>query len=54
MKAHDLAKLLLSMPNDEVEVNDNNGGEIYAIDYVDHFEAASEYPAQIMIQVNCN
>lgn len=54
MRSHDLAKLLLSMPNDEVEVNDNNGGEVYEITQVDHFEADDEDPACIMIQVNCN
>ena len=55
MKSHDLAKLLLSLPNATVEVNDNMGGSVFPISQVDHFEVgeADDYEI-IMIQVNCS
>lgn len=53
MKSHELARQLLSMPDVDVEINDNNGGEVYVIEQVDHFPADDEVPDLIIIQVNC-
>lgn len=38
MKVSQLVDILKGMPQDiEVEINDNNGGEVYAIEGVDHY-----------------
>lgn len=37
----------------QVEVNDNNGGEVFAIDQVDYFDATDGDPEIVIIQVNC-
>ncbi len=55
MKKEELIAILQALPDGvDVEVNDNNGGEVYPIDQVDYFEANEDYAAGIMIQVNCN
>ncbi len=54
MKSHELARLLLSMPDAIVEVNDNMGGSVFPISQVDHFESTQDDPEVIMIQVNCS
>jgi len=52
MKVSELiAKLQTLPPDSEVEVNDNLGGECYAIEQVDLFD--EEHPALVMLQVNC-
>lgn len=54
MKRDELIALLQTMPEDvDVEVNDNNGGEVYLIDQVDYFTADGYDGARIVIQVNC-
>lgn len=54
MKVRELMEILSQLPQDvEVEVNDNNGGEVYAIDSIDHFKKGRD-PALVIIQVNCD
>jgi len=39
MKVSELIEILQALPQDlEVEVNDNNGGEVYAIEEVTHYK----------------
>jgi hypothetical protein len=55
MKVKDLIKTLQAMPQDaDVEVNDNNGGEVYTIYRVDYFPADEQGTEVVMIQVNCD
>lgn len=54
MTVAELIKQLQALPQDiQVEVNDNNGGEVFAIDQVDHFEATDYDPQIVILQVNC-
>ena len=56
MKVEELISILQKMPEGtEVEVNDNNGGNVYSVDSVDFFvaEMEEEYSV-IVIQVNCD
>jgi hypothetical protein len=54
MTVADLIAELQKLPQDiQVEVNDNNGGEVFAIDQVDHFDATDYDPEIVIIQVNC-
>jgi len=55
MTVAELIKQLQALPQDiQVEVNDNNGGEVFAIDQVDYFGASLDQDDQIVIiQVNC-
>ncbi len=54
MKVSELITILSTMqPDVDIEVNDNNGGEVYAIDQVDFFPATDGDPSIVMIQVNC-
>ena len=54
MTVAELIKQLQALPQDiQVEVNDNNGGEVFAIDQVDYFAATEYDPELVIIQVNC-
>ena len=57
MKVYDLIKQLQSMPQDiEVEVNDNNGGEVYSIEeitlYIPNIDLWPDDVAAVILQVN--
>jgi hypothetical protein len=57
MKVSELIAILQTMPQDVVvEVNDNNGGEVYGIHSVDHFTPNTDlWPddyESVVIQVN--
>ena len=57
MKVCDLIKQLQSMPQDiEVEVNDNNGGEVYSIEeitlYIPNIDLWPDDVAAVILQVN--
>ena len=56
MTVAELIAILQTMPQDlEVEVNNNNGREIFAIEQVDYFseeELDGEFEPSVMIQVN--
>ena len=57
MKVCDVIKLLQTMPQDlELEVNDNNGGEVYSIEeitlYVPNTDLWPDDVAAVVIQVN--
>ena len=50
MKRDELIALLQTMPEDaDVEVNDNNGGEVYPIVQVDYFPADEYDGARIIV-----
>jgi hypothetical protein len=54
MKVKELIELLQKMPQEaDVEVNDNNGGEVYIINQVNYFPADDIDTEVAMIQVNC-
>ncbi len=54
MTVAELIKALQELPQDiQVEVNDNKGGEVFAIEQVDHFGASLEDEQIVIIQVNC-
>ena len=56
MTVAELIAILQTMPQDlEVEVNNNNGREIFAIEQVDYFseeELDGEFEPSVIIQVN--
>lgn len=56
MKPPELIAILQKMPQDiDVEVNDNNGGEVYAIEKVTLYVPTDLWPddkAAVIIQVN--
>ena len=53
MTVAELIEVLKTMPQGaEVEVNDNHGGNVFAIDQVDYFEAEDEFTEVVVIQVN--
>ena len=54
MKVSELITLLQKMPQDvEVEVNDNNGGQVWPIESVDDFSDDID-GACVIIQINCD
>ena len=58
MTVAELIAILQTMPQDfPIEVNDNNGGQIYPIEQVDCFteldDELGDYPV-VVIQVNCD
>jgi hypothetical protein len=53
MTVAELIEVLKTMPQDVVvEVNDNGGGEVYAVEGVDYFEADADFDECVTIQVN--
>ena len=53
MTVRELIEILKTMPQDcLVEVNDNNGGEVYGIEQVDHFQASEFNDESVVLQVN--
>lgn len=57
MKVHELIELLQNMPHDrEVEVNDNKGGKVYAVDSVTEYcpnkDLWPDDVPSVVIQVN--
>jgi hypothetical protein len=56
MTVAELIAILQTMPQDlEVEVNNNDGREIFAIEQVDYFseeELDGEFEPSVMIQIN--
>jgi hypothetical protein len=54
MTVAELIKQLQALPQDiQVEVNDNNGGEVYSIEQVDYFGASLDQDDKlVVIQVN--
>jgi hypothetical protein len=54
MKVSELISKLQKFPGDtEVEVNNNNGGEVYDIDCVELYDAKYGLSPPVVIQVNC-
>ena len=54
MTVAELIEILQQMPQDvQVEVNDNNGGVVFGIEEVNHFEECEWDDEIVMIQVNC-